>query len=73
MERAEENGFWEILDSVERLEVPDDLAAALDSRPPAAGNFMGFPPSTRKQLLQRVEPFGHNPSVMSLTAALVAP
>ena len=30
IERAKANGSWEILDSVERLEVPPDLAAALD-------------------------------------------
>jgi uncharacterized protein YdeI (YjbR/CyaY-like superfamily) len=51
IERATANGSWEILDSVERLEVPDDLAAALASHPPAATNFTAFPPSTRKNLL----------------------
>ena len=51
IERAKANGAWEILDSSERLEVPDDLAAALDGRPPAAANFAAFPPSTRKMLL----------------------
>jgi uncharacterized protein YdeI (YjbR/CyaY-like superfamily) len=51
IERAKANGSWEILDSVERLEVPDDLAAALDGSPPAATNFAAFPPSARKQQL----------------------
>jgi uncharacterized protein YdeI (YjbR/CyaY-like superfamily) len=51
IERARANGSWELLDSVERLEVPPDLAAALDARPPAATNFAAFPPSVRKQLL----------------------
>ena len=51
IERAKANGSWEILDSVERLEVPDDLAAALDAQPPAAANFAAFPPSARKMLL----------------------
>ena len=51
IERAKENGSWELLDSVERLEVPPDLAAALDAHPPAATNFAAFPPSVRKQLL----------------------
>jgi uncharacterized protein YdeI (YjbR/CyaY-like superfamily) len=51
IERAKANGSWETLDSVERLEVPDDLAAALESRPPAAANFTAFPPSARKMLL----------------------
>jgi uncharacterized protein YdeI (YjbR/CyaY-like superfamily) len=31
--------------------VSDDLAAALDARPPAAANFAAFPPSARKMLL----------------------
>jgi uncharacterized protein YdeI (YjbR/CyaY-like superfamily) len=51
IERAKANGSWEILDSVERMEVPDDLAAALDAHPPAAANFAAFPPSARKMLL----------------------
>ena len=51
IERAKVNGSWEILDPVERLEVPDDLAAALEARPPAAVNFAAFPPSARKMLL----------------------
>ena len=51
IERARANGSWEILDSVERLEVPDDLGASLASRPPAALNFAAFPPTARKQML----------------------
>ena len=51
IERAKANGSWEILDSAERLEVPDDLAAALAALPTAALNFGVFPPSARKQLL----------------------
>ena len=51
IERAKANGWWEILDSAERMEVPDDLAAAFEVHPPAAANFEGFPPSARKMLL----------------------
>ncbi len=51
IERARANGSWEILDGPERLEVPDDLAAALEQRPPAAANFGAFPPSARRMLL----------------------
>jgi uncharacterized protein YdeI (YjbR/CyaY-like superfamily) len=51
IERAKANGWWEILDAVERLEVPDDLAAGLEAHPPAAANFAAFPPSARKMLL----------------------
>ncbi len=51
IERAKANGWWEILDSSERLEVPADLAAALAATPPAEANFGAFAPSARKQLL----------------------
>ena len=51
IERAKANGSWEILDSVERLEVPSDLAAALAGLPAAAPNFAAFPPSARKGML----------------------
>jgi uncharacterized protein YdeI (YjbR/CyaY-like superfamily) len=51
IERAKANGAWEVLDSVERLEVPDDLRAALEASPPAAVNFAAFSPSARKGLL----------------------
>jgi uncharacterized protein YdeI (YjbR/CyaY-like superfamily) len=51
IERAKANGSWEVLDSVERLQVPQDLAAALEARPSAAANFAAFAPSARKMLL----------------------
>jgi uncharacterized protein YdeI (YjbR/CyaY-like superfamily) len=51
IDRAKANGSWTILDSVERLEVPDDLAVALERRPAAASNFAAFPPSARKTML----------------------
>jgi uncharacterized protein YdeI (YjbR/CyaY-like superfamily) len=51
IERAKANGSWALLDSVERLEVPDDLAAALGARPPASATFDAWPPSVRKQAL----------------------
>jgi len=51
IERAKTNGSWELLDSVERLEVPPDLDAALRTLPSAATNFAAFPPSARKQAL----------------------
>jgi uncharacterized protein YdeI (YjbR/CyaY-like superfamily) len=49
--RAKANGSWEVLDGPERLEVPADLAAALDAIPTASGNFAAFPPSARKMML----------------------
>lgn len=51
VERARSDGSWSILDPVERLEVPADLAAALDGRPPARHHWEAFPPSARRALL----------------------
>ena len=51
IERAKANGSWELLDTVERLEVPADLVAALEAHPPAAACFARFTPSARKMLL----------------------
>jgi uncharacterized protein YdeI (YjbR/CyaY-like superfamily) len=51
IERAKANGSWTMLDSVERLEVPEDLAAAFEARRPAAANFAAFPASARKAAL----------------------
>ena len=48
---AKANGWWTILDSVEDLEDPPDLRAALDSEPLARAHWDGFPPSARKQML----------------------
>jgi len=51
IDRAKADGTWTIFDSVEAGIVPDDLAAALASHPPARANFESFPPGARKQLL----------------------
>lgn len=51
VEVARQNGSWWLLDAVERLEIPADLAVALAAMPPAAANFDGFTPSVRKQIL----------------------
>jgi uncharacterized protein YdeI (YjbR/CyaY-like superfamily) len=51
IERAKANGSWDVLDSVEREEIPADLVAALEARPPAASNFAAFPRSARKMML----------------------
>jgi uncharacterized protein YdeI (YjbR/CyaY-like superfamily) len=51
IEQAKANGSWTVLDGPERLEVPPDLATALERLPPAAANFAAFPPSARKMHL----------------------
>ena len=51
VERAKRDGSWTLLDAAERLEVPDDLGAALAARPSATDNFAALPPSARKMAL----------------------
>jgi len=48
---AQGNGWWTILDPVEDLVEPDELAAALDEVEAARANWDGFPPSARKAML----------------------
>jgi uncharacterized protein YdeI (YjbR/CyaY-like superfamily) len=54
IEQARANGSWDVLDSAERLEIPPDLAAALELHPPAAANFAAFPAAARKLMLSRI-------------------
>ncbi len=51
VEAAKANGWWSILDDVEALIEPADLAASLDQTPAARQAWDGFPPSARKQML----------------------
>ena len=51
---AKASGAWTALDRAESLEEPSDLSAALDAVPAARASWDGFPPSTRKFLLQWV-------------------
>ncbi|MFN0092442.1 MAG: YdeI/OmpD-associated family protein [Acidimicrobiales bacterium] len=51
VEVAKSNGWWTILDPVEDLLEPDDLAAALDGRPAARTAWDGFPVTARKAML----------------------
>ncbi|MDM7830314.1 YdeI/OmpD-associated family protein [Cellulomonas edaphi] len=52
IEAARADGSWTLLDDVENLVVPDDLAAALGQHPGARENFDAFPPSARRALLE---------------------
>lgn len=52
MKVARRDGSWERIDSVQALEVPDDLAAALVADRVAAGHWAAFPPSAQKGILQ---------------------
>jgi 2-polyprenyl-6-methoxyphenol hydroxylase-like FAD-dependent oxidoreductase len=51
VEVAKANGWWHMLDDVEALREPDDLAASLDGVPAARRSWDAFPPSARKQML----------------------
>ena len=51
IEDAKRNGTWTLLDDVENLVVPDDLASALATTPLARTNWDAFPPSARRAML----------------------
>lgn len=51
IEVAKQNGWWTILDPVEDLIEPDDLASALNANAAARAAWDEFPPSARKAML----------------------
>jgi uncharacterized protein YdeI (YjbR/CyaY-like superfamily) len=51
VEAAKADGSWDILESVEDLLVPDDLAAALDVRPEARERWESLPPTAKRAYL----------------------
>ena len=51
VDAARASGMWTLMDDVEDLVVPDDLAAALDARPGARDHWESFPATARKQAL----------------------
>jgi uncharacterized protein YdeI (YjbR/CyaY-like superfamily) len=54
IDRAQADGSWTVIDSAENLEVPDDLAAALDAATAARTNFDAYPASVRKAMLASI-------------------
>ena len=52
IDAAKASGTWSLLDDVEALVVPDDLAAAFDGEPGARANWDAFPRSVRRALLE---------------------
>lgn len=52
IEEAKRNGTWTLLDDVENLVLPDDLAAALDAAPGARANWEAFSRSPRRAILE---------------------
>lgn len=51
IEAARADGSWALLDFVDQLITPPDLAAALAAAPPAAANFDAFPRSVKHRIL----------------------
>lgn len=51
VEAAKADGSWTVLDDVEALVIPDDLAVALAENPAAGPGFTALSSSTRKQIL----------------------
>jgi uncharacterized protein YdeI (YjbR/CyaY-like superfamily) len=49
---AQADGSWNALDAVEALEIPGDLAAALDSYSAARSHFDAFPRSVKRSILE---------------------
>jgi len=54
IERAKADGSWEIFDSVDRMELPAELEAALASRPNARANWDAWPDSVKRQVLSSI-------------------
>lgn len=52
IDQAKADGSWTLLDEVEDLIVPDDLAAAFDQHPGARAQWDLFPPSARRGILE---------------------
>ena len=75
IEVAKANGSWELLDSVDRLELPDDLAHALAAEPGTRRFFDSLPPGSRKQhlwwVVSAVRPETRARRIGSIVAAAV--
>ena len=52
IDAAKADGSWSRLDDVDNFVVPDDLADALDSHPPAREHWDAFPRSVRRSILE---------------------
>ncbi|MCY7417460.1 MAG: YdeI/OmpD-associated family protein [Chloroflexi bacterium] len=52
LDAAKADGSWTLLDDVEELIVPDDLAAAFAAFPGSLANWESFPPSARRGILE---------------------
>ena len=70
IEAAKANGSWTILDGPTRGDVPDDLGAALDARPPARETWNAYPRSLRQQQLEQIA-FARRPETRARRIAVL--
>jgi len=54
IEIAKQNGYWTMIDEVEELTIPEDLAAAFATQPGAEDYFLSLSKSVKKSILQWV-------------------
>lgn len=52
VELAKQNGTWTALDKVHAIEIPPEMAAMFKQNKTAEQNFMAFPPSTKRGILE---------------------
>ena len=52
VDEAKASGAWNAMNDVDELEVPSDLAIALNAKMDARSNFDSFPKSTRRNILR---------------------
>jgi uncharacterized protein YdeI (YjbR/CyaY-like superfamily) len=54
VDRAKQNGSWSALDTIDRLEIPDDLAVAFEAHRGAAANFAAMSKTQKRAVLEWV-------------------
>jgi uncharacterized protein YdeI (YjbR/CyaY-like superfamily) len=52
IEEAKASGTWNLIDSAQNAEIPNDLATAFSELPGSRENFEAFPKGVRKQILE---------------------
>ena len=55
IEQAKSDGSWSFLDDVEALIIPDDLQLALWANKTAEENWLAFPPSSKRGILEWIK------------------
>lgn len=55
IDQSKEKGLWDFMDSVDRLEVPEDLKKALKNKPAAKDFFDAINPSSKRFILRWIK------------------